>query len=303
MNLNQLTYFVAAAETLNFTRAAEKCFISQTAMSLQIKALENKVGVPLFIRGSHRVELTAAGRVFYREALAILERSEEALKLAQTAAEGISGSITIGYVKGYEQSNFSETLPAFRNAFPLIEVRLLRDNMGALYQALQNGGCDIMFNLVPHVMEFPHLSHQYLKDFPVMAILWPGHPLASRRRLTYRDLKNEDFIIMQPKDRANTEAEEVIVCHKRGGFIPRIAAREKESEALLLMVSAGFGVAIMPEYCVRWFSHSKNLRIIPLYTEGGEAETMPFEMCWMPENDNPAIGQLCRFMRENKRTE
>ena len=75
MNLNQLEYFITAAETLNFTRAAAKCYISQTAMTQQIRALEKTVGTALFLRDNHHVELTAAGKVLLNEAHLILERS------------------------------------------------------------------------------------------------------------------------------------------------------------------------------------------------------------------------------------
>ena len=85
MNLKQMEYFVAAAEQLNFTRAAKKCFISQTAMTLQIQSLEEKIGVPLFVRDKHHVELTAAGKVYLNEARAILVRAEEAAKLERKA--------------------------------------------------------------------------------------------------------------------------------------------------------------------------------------------------------------------------
>ena len=82
MNLKQLEYFVSVAETLNFTKAAKKCFISQTAMTQQIRALEEGIGAALFIRDKHHVELTPAGRVFMNEARVILARAEEAVKLA-----------------------------------------------------------------------------------------------------------------------------------------------------------------------------------------------------------------------------
>ena len=87
MNLKQLEYFVSVAETLNFTKAAKKCFISQTAMTQQIRALEEGIGAALFIRDKHHVELTPAGRVFMNEARVILARAEEAVKLARSAAE------------------------------------------------------------------------------------------------------------------------------------------------------------------------------------------------------------------------
>ena len=131
MNLKQMEYFVAAAEQLNFTRAAKKCFISQTAMTLQIRSLEEKIGVPLFVRDKHHVELTAAGKVYLNEARAILVRAEEAAKLARTAAEGVAGELTIGFIRGYEQSRFSETLRSFHEAYPNISIHLLRENMSA----------------------------------------------------------------------------------------------------------------------------------------------------------------------------
>jgi len=91
MNLNQLEYFISAAETLNFSKAAAKCFISQTAMTQQIKALEKTIGVPLFVRDKHHVELTTPGRVYLGEARAIIERSNQALRLARLASEGLTG--------------------------------------------------------------------------------------------------------------------------------------------------------------------------------------------------------------------
>lgn len=113
MNLRQLEYFVSVAENLNFTKAAKKCFISQTAMTLQIQALEEIVGVPLLIRSKHHVELTPAGKVYLNEAKVILARSEEAVKLAKTAAKGVSGRISIGFIRGYEQSLFQKRSAAF----------------------------------------------------------------------------------------------------------------------------------------------------------------------------------------------
>ena len=78
MNLKQLEYFIAVAESLSFTKAAKKCYISQTAITLQIQSLEKRLGVSLFIRDKHHVELTAAGKVYLNEARAILIRAEEA---------------------------------------------------------------------------------------------------------------------------------------------------------------------------------------------------------------------------------
>jgi len=303
MNLKQMEYFVAVAEALNFTKAAKKCFISQTAMTLQIQLLEEKIGVPLFIRDKHHVELTAAGRVYLSEAKLILARSEEAVKLARTAAEGFTGALTIGFIRGYEQSDFSRTLREFHEAYPNISLKLLRDNMSALYQLLEDGECDTAFNLSPHFQNYPELKHRFLKRFPMMAVLYPGHPLAGKKTLHYRDLAREEFIIMQPQGRPNDEAEEVMLCYSRGGFVPNIVSREKEVQMVLLMVSAGLGVAILPEYAVRYFHTAHNLVVVPLIRDDQSEELMDFEISWHGNNRNPAIEKLLQWIEDRKITE
>ena len=180
MNLKQMEYFVAAAEQLNFTRAAKKCFISQTAMTLQIRSLEEKIGVPLFVRDKHHVELTAAGKVYLNEARAILVRAEEAAKLARTAAEGVAGELTIGFIRGYEQSRFSETLRSFHEAYPNISIHLLRENMSALYQIFVTVPC---FHSRHHSFSGIRLYFPALQRF---AALWTVRKILIRLKSTGR---------------------------------------------------------------------------------------------------------------------
>ena len=153
MNINQLEYFVSLADTLNFTKAAERCFISQTAMTQQIKSLEKTVGVPLFIRDKHHVELTAAGRVYRNEARQIIERSNEALKLARMVSEGTTGELSIGYCSGYGQSDLAEPLQKFHKAYPAIKLSLFSDNTNRLIEALLRKDCDIVLTPSPKIRE------------------------------------------------------------------------------------------------------------------------------------------------------
>ena len=300
MNTQQLYYFVTAAETLNFSKAAEKCYISQTAMSLQIKSLEQLVGVPLFNRDQHHVELTAAGKIYLEEAREILRRSEEAVHLARTAAEGISGNLSIGFLKGYGLSSLSASLSDFRQAFPGISLQLVRDNMTALFGHLEEGSCDVIFNLAPYVHELVQFEHRFISRVPMMAILSAKHPLAEEETLRYRDLEHESFIIMQPKDRSNNEAEEVLLCHQRGGFLPNIVGRETEIETMLLMIAAGLGLGMLPEYGVRWYKKDEYIRIIPLVKDDGTPETMDFEMCWAGDSKNPALRRFLRWVEDRQ---
>ena len=107
MNRNQLKYFVAAAESRSFTKAAEQFYISQTAITQQIRLLEEALGCPLFDRSTRPVSLTPAGTIFLREAKGILERMSRAQERVHDASTGLSGTLRVGYVRGYERSDLS----------------------------------------------------------------------------------------------------------------------------------------------------------------------------------------------------
>ncbi len=298
MNINQLEYFISVAETLNFTRAAAKCFISQTAMTQQIRALEKTVGVPLFIRDKHHVELTAAGRVYLNEARMIVNRSNEALRMARLASEGIEGELAIGFIRGYGQSDFSRLLRTFHATYPGIRINLLRDNMSILMDRLRNRDCDLIFTISPFKREFPELDHLYLRSYPLMAVLYAGHPLSDRSSLSYEELEDEDFIMMQPTDRPRDQMEESMLIYERGGFLPRISAIEGDQETLLLMIASGMGISLLPEYIIRHCRKNPDYRIIPMLRRDGSAETIDFEVSWAVENKNPALEQFLGILQQ-----
>lgn len=294
MNLNQLEYFVCAAETLNFTKAAAKCFITQTAMTQQIKALETAVGVPLFLRDKHHVELTPAGQVYLLEAKKILDQSEEALRLARLASNGESGEITIGFISGFGESDAPDLLKKFHMAYPGIKMKMVRDTMSGLMSALEKGDCDIAFTISSNSFQkkYPNTSQQFINSYPLMAVLPNDHPLVAKETVSYSDLSEENFIIMQPSARSKEEMEEVILMYKRGGFVPNIVAYEKEPEAIFLMVSIGIGVCLMPEYIIRRHRNNQNFKIVPLIKEDGCTETIDFDIAWKTNSANPAVKKL-----------
>ena len=299
MNLNQLEYFISAAELLNFTKAAEKCFISQTAMTQQIRALEKTVGVQLFLRDKHHVELTTAGRAFLAEARAIVERSNAALRIARTAASGIEGELTVGFIRGFGQGELNAILRAFHNSYPNIRLTMTNGNMSQLLDSLASGKCDAVFTISPYRQRFPDLGHLYMKSFPLFAVVPAGHVLAVKNYLGYNELKEENFIIMQPEGRAKDEAEESMLVYERGGFFPNIVAMEGDPETLLLMISIGLGISILPEYIIRPYQKRKDLAAIPLVKADGNAESVDIELCWPERNTNPAVQQLIETVRQS----
>lgn len=296
MNLKQLEYFVAVAENLNFTRAAEKCYISQTAITQQIQQLERTVGVPLLERDKHHVTLTTAGRVYLVEARKILRQSEEALKLARLAQDGLTGEVKIGFVRGYGSSDLTSFLRSARSVYPNIRIEVKNDTQVALMESLEKGVSDLVFSLAPFTpLEKPYRS-KYLKSYPVMAVLGSDNPLARAEYLTYSDLKGQPFIMMEPGGRRKEQMEESVLIYERGGFFPEVAASEEDPETLLLMISAGSGISILPEYILDTFSRSSQLKALPLLKSDGSAETMDFVVSWNGENGNPALGRMIELL-------
>lgn len=290
MNLNQLEYFVSAAENLNFTKAAKECFISQTAMTQQMQALEKILGVQLFIRDKHRIALTAAGIVYLKEAKVILKRSDEAMRLARMASQGMDGELTIGFISGFGQSDCYAMLRGFHDAFPDIKLKFLRHTMSGLIELIQRGECDVAFTVQPHQRDYENLNQLYIKSYPLFVVISRNHPLADRKELECSELENESFIIMQPAARSRDEMEEMLWVYQRGGFLPQVIAVEKEPETIMLMASLEMGISLLPEYIVRPYLKNEELSIIPIVKKDGTAETLNFEMVWSRDNGNPSVG-------------
>ena len=145
MNQNQLRYFVAAAETGSFTRAAERYFVSQTAITQQIRLLEETLGCRLFDRSTRPVCLTSAGKAFLLEARAILDRMTRAVDLVHDASIGMSGSLKVGYVCGYERSDLSVWIQRFHRDNPNILISFYRGTTDVLAAGLLGGEYDLVF--------------------------------------------------------------------------------------------------------------------------------------------------------------
>lgn len=297
MNLNQLEYFVCAAHHLNFTKAAKECYISQTAMTQQIQALERNIGVQLFIRDKHHMELTTAGKVYLKEAKAILKRSDEAIRLARMASTGMDGELSVGFISGFGQSDGYGLLRGFHEAFPDIKLKFFRNTMSGLMEYLQKGECDIAFTVQPHQRAYENMNRQYIRSYPLYVVMSRNNPLAEEKEITCKELKDQAFIIMQPAARSRDEMEEMLWVYQRGGFLPQVVAVEKEPETIMLMAALEMGVSLLPEYIVRPYSRNEELAIVPVMKSDGTAETLNFEMVWSTDNANPSVENLLEWWK------
>ncbi|MCD8156216.1 MAG: LysR family transcriptional regulator [Clostridiales bacterium] len=286
MQIRQLEYFLAVSEQLNFTKAARQLFVSQTAVSLQIKALEEELGVPLFFRTNRRVELTPAWKSFQTDARAILKRTRDAVKRARQANTGFSGFLNVGFVKGYEKTNLSEILSDFHTKYPNVSLSFARENVSDLYDMVLAHRLDIVFNLQYSTADMDDMEYVVIRHYPLMAVVSTSHPLAHRTSIHRADLKEYPLVdIVQHQDKYG-EATTITNAFTRAGFLPDIRYTSDDIEISLLAVATGIGYALLPTYITDSITSKDKVIAIPIK---GEEEEMTLVAAWHKDYNNPAL--------------
>ena len=192
MNRNQLKYFVAAAESRSFTKAAEQFYISQTAITQQIRLLEEALGCPLFDRSTRPVSLTPAGTIFLREAKGILERMSRAQERVHDASTGLSGTLRVGYVRGYERSDLSAHIRQFHQQNSNVLITFYRCSTDALAAGLLHHEYDIIFTWDSTNLKTQEgVACRTVEKARLVVALYAGHPLAQRQQLRRQELRGE----------------------------------------------------------------------------------------------------------------
>ncbi|MBR4068691.1 MAG: LysR family transcriptional regulator [Clostridia bacterium] len=295
MNLNQLRYFISVAENGSFTKAAASHFISQTAITQQIHALEENVGTKLLDRNSRPVSLTPAGRVLLKEAREILSRMDAALTRTREASTGLEGELRLGYTKGYEHSDLPGFLRRFHREYPNVLLSCYRCDTDALAAGVINGEYDVIFTWdSTNLRSEESLQVQVMERVPLRVALYASHPLARCSVLTRKDLKQENILFMSPSGTGDSFGDAFYIrLYQQAGYQPNILIRSNDMESILMMVAAEEGISIVPEYSHPWDIGTENVVFVPL---AGEGETEEILTAWRKSDDNPAlkhfIGQL-----------
>ncbi len=266
MNINQLRYFVAVAEYRSFTKAATQYYISQTAITQQVRALEDAMGVRLFDRNSRPIGLTPAGSVFLLEAKAVLERLDAALDRARDASTGLVGTLRIGYTKGYERSDLSNKLRAFHLDYPNILITCYRCDTDMLAAGVLNGEYDIIFTWdSTNIRQEESVELKVIERAPLVVALYGGHPLAQRSVLRRRELRGEPILYMSPSGTGDSFGDEhFLQLYRMAGYTPNILLRSNDIESILMMVAAEEGISILPSYFTNKLAGADNLAFVPL---------------------------------------
>lgn len=242
MELRHLRYFVALAEELSFTRAARRLHVSQPPLSLQIAQLEQELGVRLFQRTSRRVELTLAGRTYLAEARAVLDRVVQAGARARAIGRGDAGHIDIGLSGSHFLGPLPGLIAAHAKSHPDVSVALHEMPPALQLQALRDRRIDLSVSRTP--VNDTVLSSTLLWKDPVVVALPAGHALARRRQLGLADLRTEAFVMLRTDSSAH--AQYIHDACVQAGFSPCVAQWVLELPAVLSLVAAGLGVALVP---------------------------------------------------------
>ncbi|ACR01156.1 transcriptional regulator, LysR family [Thauera aminoaromatica] len=246
MELRHLRYFIAVAEELNFTRAATRLHIGQPPLSMQIRDLEEEIGVRLFERGPRRVALSTAGERFLLHARRILDGVEEAVAEARRAARGELGELRVGFTSSLP---FTDLLPdalnAYRRRFPQVRLQLREMFTPEQFQALVSGELDVGFVRLQAGTPPAGIVLREVARNPLRLVVNAAHRLAGAAQVHLAELAGEDFISF-PAD-VGTDLPGVLraLC-RQAGFEPRIVQTAREATTQIGLVAAGLGVAVLP---------------------------------------------------------
>lgn len=244
IELRHLRYFVAVAEELHFGRAAQRLHISQPPLSMQIRSLEEALGVQLLARTQRRVALTQAGSAFLGEARQVLARTEAAIMLARRASRGEVGDLAVGFVSTADYNVLPPLLREFRTRAPAVRLTLHESTTDRQIADLLEGRIDIGFVLPP--VDDARLTYRRIHQEPLVAALPARHPLArARGRIRLAKLADAPFILF-PRPLAPGLYDAVVSFCRSAGFSPHIEQEAVQMQTIVSLVSAEMGVALIP---------------------------------------------------------
>ena len=243
MELRHLHHFVVLAEELSFKSAAKRLHLSQPPLSVQIKRLEEELGVRLFDRSSRGIKLTAEGRVFLEHARTVLAAAEAAKRSAQHAHEGMVGDLRIGIILPALTVSLSENFRNFRSKYP--GVRLFIYHQATAEQLLRLQTDQLDAGLMRPPLGWPGLKTMLIREDQLSLAVPCGHRFLDCSRIQWEDLKDEPMVMLQPEMQFGLYDDFTHECAKRG-FHPLVSQYANNADTLFWLVSAGLGISLLP---------------------------------------------------------
>lgn len=242
MEIHQLRYFCAVAETGNFTRAAEREQVAQPSLSQQIIKLEEELGVRLFHRLGRTVRLTEPGQIFLPRAHTILNELKAVKDEVKSKQLAASGPVSVGVIPTIAPYFLPARIGSFCRKYPDSNITVFEDVTARLMNRLRAGLIDLAIMALPtrgHDLEcFPLLTERLFAIFP------KDHKLARKQSILLGELRSEPFLLLRDDHCFRETAVELC---KRAGILPRVVFESGQFSSIVSMVGAGLGISIVPE--------------------------------------------------------
>jgi DNA-binding transcriptional LysR family regulator len=243
MDLQQMRYVLAVAETASFTRAAERCHIVQSALSHQVARLEKELGARLFERTSRRVRLTAAGEAFLPAARQALEAAERARAEVAAATGEIRGRLTVGSIPTVAAVDLPAVLRDYRRRCPQVRISLRVGSSERLVEQVRDGTLDAAFLGVQPGFRLEGVHDEELAHGRHVAVVAPDHPLAAEDEVDLQVLAGEVFVDFAEGSAARAQSDQAFAA---AGLRREVAFEVSGVELMVRMVRHGLGIALLP---------------------------------------------------------
>ncbi|WP_230969008.1 LysR substrate-binding domain-containing protein [Nitrogeniibacter aestuarii] len=246
MEFRHLRYFVAVAEELSFTRAAKRLHMAQPPLSMQIRALEEELGVVLFERSQRKVRLSPAGQVFFDRARQLLADAALAADAALLAARGERGHLRVGFTSSLPYSAvFSQVIRRYREAFPHVDLQLEELFTDTQFKRLQVNSLDVGLVRSPASAAPDGIDVREIWHDPVCIVMPDDHPLSDAPSVGMAQLAQERFVTF-PSDAGTGLPRLLAQTARAAGFEAHVVQLAREATTQIGLVAAGVGLALLP---------------------------------------------------------
>jgi DNA-binding transcriptional LysR family regulator len=295
MELRHLRYFVAVAESLNFTKAAATLHLAQPSLTRQIHNLEEEIGVRLLNRSMGKVALTEEGRSFLADARRVLALATESVLAVQRLSRGETGQLNIAYSSNFNFELLPKTLGAFRQAFPHVALNLFDMSPAEQFRALETRKIDLGFVGLRPPASARGLQWESIARHRTVVVLPVKHRLSRKHHVNLGELKTMFFVGMSEKTNPGFRQWLCETC-ERAGFTPRILQDAELEPALMTFVAEGLGVTLAREH-IKTLPHP-GVAIRPLRPP----IKSDYYIAWNGDNDSRALQQYIQILKSPAQT-
>jgi DNA-binding transcriptional LysR family regulator len=288
MELRQLRYFITVAEELHFGRAAETLHLSQPALSKQIQALEDSLGVQLLDRTKHWVRLTIAGQKFLETAHRILQEVEQGIQATRQIADGEMGRLKIGFTEATLFSLAPDIIKTYREHYPQVELIVTSGGTETHVEALRTHQIDVGFVYLP--IREPSLAIRPLFEETYVAALPASHRLARQKQTALSSLANEP-LIFYPRSLAPVLYANFIKCCEQAGFVPNVVQEAELAQTRLGLAAAGVGITFVLSKM-----QSLSAKGVIYRSISGEFPTLKLALAWRQDESSPVVHEFLKYL-------